>query len=914
MSSSLNKRKTAILLYQIEEALGNYIIDNANLEELSNSKISEIFTREANKGNALDVNSLSNVIEKTYLDEVFSFSLDITKNTTSYDKILYLRDLFHKLGVYEIRNVISHPNNVFLDCYWYRVASIASDPVIEILGLDEITKTLISSEKGILEDPPEEWYKKSIWQIANNLPEKLDHAVTGLIGRNKEIQTLNKYLINPRINTVAIVAPGGLGKTAIALDILNSLILSPETRKWAEAVVFVSMKTEKLTAQGVIDLDAIETIDQLKTDVVLSVNDIFDDEIEEFDSLITDYYDKKLLLFIDNLETLLRDNPHVFEELNNSLPPSWRVLVTSRISINNASVISLQSLTASSAEHLARLYVTRRGGENLDSDSYKRIAKQCHYNPLAIRLTLDLLISGKELPESISVANKEIAEFSYNNLIEVLSHDSVKILEAIFVEDKSNRLSLCETLEMTMDEVAKGVTALSSTSLISRRIHNNTESYQLNTSVRDLLLRSPRNIQVRNEVQNSIRKRRALAQEIDIKQSHSNLSSLDINYIPEDTNEGLKILVTNLNKNIFRKKRNTNSAISLYKEFNDAKHIYENEWLFHRSFARIKSELRDVNGTEAGYIKAIELNSNDHLSKLLLAQHYHRQLAKYDKAEESYETLITDDWDELLRQDKKFCAEVLDGYFLSILFQHKYELILEKTKRWKEDENFSGILGSFRAGAWKRKMENIVESDPDTVVDSLWSAVRIIDDVFKNEGYIFNACQQGLKIFEEIEYCFSRTNYSGNYQDKGFELLCFIEKHIIEISTVMKKFSTKESVVFIKKLRKIKINDNPFNKYKWSNYIQPMFTNGIDYSDALSSGLTIIKVTHIPIKYNKTSTFIFGEDEQKTRFFLHFDTLENGGWQDWKSIRNGVSLAIEKGEEGKNGKDTPSKKTYLVRN
>lgn len=63
------------------------------------------------------------------------------------------------------------------------------------------------------------------------------------------------------------------------------------------------------------------------------------------------------MLCIDNLETLLRDSHEKFEELNYSLPANWRVLVTSRVTISNATILSLEALKEKSAIHLARIYM-----------------------------------------------------------------------------------------------------------------------------------------------------------------------------------------------------------------------------------------------------------------------------------------------------------------------------------------------------------------------------------------------------------------------------------------------------------------------------------------------------------------------------------------------------------------------------
>jgi hypothetical protein len=591
------KRKAAMVLHQIEESLGNFVLNNGDVSSLNVDSLDVIHKRELDKGRVFNSAAIKDIIEATYLDELFRFALDITKDNSLNESVKYLYSLFHHLDIYEIRNVISHPNRPFWDCYWYRVAAIASDPVHEILKLDDIKKSLVSAEKGLISDPPEEWLRKIIWQIPNNIPKQFDHTVTGLIGRKKEIQELQKLISNPRINTIALVAPGGTGKTALALDLLSNIVSSPSYSKYIDAVFYVTMKTEKLTANGIVYLDSIETISELKKAIVDSVNDVYEEDYLTFDDIIDTYKNSSIFLCIDNLETLLRDNPNSFEDFNCSLPPSWRVLVTSRIVISNSSIFSMEMLKESAAIHLARIYMANRGGNPLDEQYYLKLVNDCFYNPLAIRLTIDLILTGKDVPESINIANKEIAEFSYNNLIDALSSNAIDVLEAIFVEDTSSRLSLCEILRIQLDDVSSAIGELSKTSLITRKSAGQGESYSLSNSVKELLLISPKNIDARNNVQNLINKRRELSNQIDIMQNQKEIPFWHQDFIPKDTSENLKILVKEINQGMAKVKKNKNKnteiTIPLYKRLQETRFMYEQYPIYHKASARVSEALRD---------------------------------------------------------------------------------------------------------------------------------------------------------------------------------------------------------------------------------------------------------------------------------------------------------------------------------
>ena len=138
-------------------------------------------------------------------------------------------------------------------------------------------------------------------------------------------------------------------------------------------------------------------------------------------------------------------------------------------------------------------------------------------------------------------------------------------------------MSLCELLGLTLDEISSTIGELSNTSLISRKSTEQDEIYSLSDSVKDLLIISPRNIEIRNSVQDSINKRRTLSQEIDIKQDKQDLPEWHLNYIPKETTENLKIIISEVNKDIKKAEKNSNIAIKLYKKMKETHHFYKND-------------------------------------------------------------------------------------------------------------------------------------------------------------------------------------------------------------------------------------------------------------------------------------------------------------------------------------------------
>lgn len=133
--NKINKRKCQMVLFQLEESLGDYVSTHA-----ANDRVIPSLSEGDELKKAVDA------IESAYLDEIFRYALDISKNTSDYAYVVSLYNKFNELSLFEVRNSLAHPNRIFNDNYWYKVATIASDPTISLLNLTDVTSALISAE------------------------------------------------------------------------------------------------------------------------------------------------------------------------------------------------------------------------------------------------------------------------------------------------------------------------------------------------------------------------------------------------------------------------------------------------------------------------------------------------------------------------------------------------------------------------------------------------------------------------------------------------------------------------------------------------------------------------------------------------------------------------------------------------
>ena len=913
MDITLYRRKTAMVLHEIECSLGNFILDeDISIEDIPQDIVKNVVARDSQRKQFSEIIRPKDIIESTYLDELFSIAIEITKNNSLNEYIQFIRDQFIINDIYSIRNVISHPNRQFVISYWYKVAAIASDPIINILKLDKVHSALISAEENNLSDPPDEWYEKTMWELPNNLPEVFEHGITGLVGRQKEQDLLIDCLKNRRVSNIAIVAPGGIGKTALALDLLSLQVKNPDTKNHFDSCIFSTLKTEKLTSEGVIKLDSIESLIELKESIIAAANKIYDEAYLTFDELCRNKSEEKVLLFIDNLETLLINSTKDFEEFTYDLPAAWRVLITSRISIGNARVISLEPLKEKHALHLARTYLLKRNRKNLPEEVLKNLVSKCFNNPLAIRLSIDLYLTGKEIPESISVANKEIASFSYSNLIDALSDISVNILEALFISDNNNRITLCEMLSLSLEEIVESIAQLSNTSLINRNTSEGGEIYSLSESIRELLVTTPRNIHLREKLLDDLKRRKAITKQIEHEQRQNSIPPYHWDYIPNNLNENLMPFIKDVNKSF--KGMNIPSkakAINLMNKCRDMDHLYNEVSIFNRSYGRVASSLNASPIAITKFKKALQLDPSDVNASIFLAMHHHNN-GDYNLAYDIYNELINQGWCNEDEYVPEFPQRIYNGYYLALLFDLRYPEIMEQSKKWKDLKHSRGIVGVFRATALKRMAEDFIQNDPEQCKSLLSRAMRTLNDVIRVDGYIRPACEQTKSVFNELAVILKMPVFKQD-QDFSNESLGFIAAHLNNITSYVKIGGDDEITKLIRRLSSVEMPKNPFTSFSIPKHAQSDLYNPIDEEYAIQKGLEIVQISNIPKPKDgmESPMYIFAKKDNKN-YYLRYEFLKNGGYAEWFNMKQGDSLAIRPLKDQPKGKSLLASEIYLL--
>ena len=888
--------KTAMIIYELELSLGNYIIDNNLLDNIPETSKLNIIEREKLKGTLISKDDINLIIEASYLDEIFNFAINITENTSLNIYVKELKQLCSILGIFNIRNAVSHPNRPFPDSYWFRSAAIASDPLIEKLNLTSVRNALNSAIEENLNTPPDEWLYNVNWAIPNSLPLTFDHEITGLLGRDKEFKDLENVLSKERNNLIAIVAPGGIGKTALVLQYLKDLSLSPHWSSKLSSILFCSLKNERLTADGLEMIEAINGVNQIKETILNDLKTIYKNpDIESFEEAMDLFENEKILICIDNLETLLVDSQKEFIEFNQSLPLKWRVLVTSRISIDSATTVPLEPLIKRHAINLSRNYLKKRGVIDFKASDLEIIADAANNNPLAIRLTIDLYIKGGDISQSINKSQKDIASFSYKNLIESLKASSITILEAIYAIGNPTKSDLNDFLNLNNEEIAESINELSKTSLIIRTSDEfGNEVYLLSDSIRDLLLTNPRNIEVRNQIIEDVKRRKAKILEQSARIKQLGLTEFDDDFIPDGIDSSAFSLITDLNKCLIKSSTPINhvNLISLKEKFSDVIRTKSNDSLLLFHYSRIFRELKD-NANELNFLLKAEKKSDSPRIKIAIALRYFYS-NDYEDALPYFEYLINEGCNDQKISNNKFSFTVTKLYYLCLLFLGNFDKIIEKTENWKNEQNWRGILGVSRATALKRKLE-YKYSSVDTNENIIAEILEIFNLIFVTEGYFDAACVESNKIIKDLIFI---INPNSKYSPRIKELFVnFIAFHFFNIISNQRNenFNSQENKEFLQKIHDIDLKNNALHHVKW--YIGKEEEENIydkEHIEELTvEGYEIVTVYHIPEdKGYGVSSFMFAENSTKNQFYLSVVKFDEG-WNRWGYIKEGSKLAIK---------------------
>jgi len=897
MENHILKGKTAFVLQRLEQGIWNFVSQQS------------VDTGSIRSG--LPV-SIKNEPELVFIRDVFERFYSVLQDEDQRSQAKNLIQLAHQTELWAIRNACSHVGRPFLPCYWYRVASIATHPLLLSLGITDPLFAVEAAESNSFEPVDSEWADAYLADIPNNLPKTADFDVTGLIGRRKERIQVEELLRNQRVPNISVVAPGGTGKTAMILEILRKLVADPHADESFSGIVFCSFKQEELTQAGRQSL-GVEAVDQVyfSQAVLASINDVLDTKHESLESAIDDSSSQRLLLCLDNVEELILNDAELLRNFEDSLPVTWKLVSTSRIPVDGSRVVSVGPMLRKEALHLSRQYSLERQA-SLEQEQLQSITESCACNPLAIKLTIDTVVAGGTVADSISVSNQQIAEFSFQNLIEALDRTDIMILEMIHAGSAPTKAELCETLSLSEEEVAVSLRRLKATSLLENHIDNDVEGsnyWHLNESLKDYLSTNTRNLQIRAEISSLMKKRRQLTTELNAVNQLSNLPDWHQDYVPTQLSPRLRELLSSFKfEGVTKHRVRTSSALAeriseTFKEFRENETLFSAEADFWVSYAKLAA-LLNLPEAPQYFENAIALDPSSMKARL--------GLIKYLDAEGHIDECIKQSVDAMNimkglspSEPGRLRANISIVVCNAAIKGKNFQFVYDHTEKWKDlSGKERAMLGTFRAKALKREAE-FYSSDPEQALPILIRASRILRQVIEYE----EMSKPQAKEFFQIAREFGRLSGSpatSLFVEQISELLEFCSEFFDEAKTELGAHHKKPINYpdLLRNLSKFETGKpNPFGSVNWSLAQAPAITTGIDIEEA-EQNYRLLRIQYIPEpdRSGYRKPFLFLEDESQNRYFLHKSSLPIGEIESWSSLQVGYNIAAEKIEDSSTGR------------
>ena len=263
-------------------------------------------------------------------------------------------------------------------------------------------------------------------RILHNLPAP-DFDETGLLGRDQQSSAVVAMLKRGRDRMITLRGEGGIGKTALALDICYRLVDDPNPP--FEAILWTSLKSERLTPDGVQQLaNAVRDLDGATCALGRAIDPSFDGTAEELAEVLGEM---NTLVVIDNLETI---NGSEVVRLWDALPATVTFLFTSRVGVGQFERhVDVGELEPASAELLLRKFARTR--EQMDlaglpTSRLDEVLRQLRYSPLAIRWYV-LSVEAGRAPSDVLRNQEELLKFCVQNVVETLTPNERTLLDVL---------------------------------------------------------------------------------------------------------------------------------------------------------------------------------------------------------------------------------------------------------------------------------------------------------------------------------------------------------------------------------------------------------------------------------------------------------------------------------------------------
>lgn len=313
-------------------------------------------------------------------------------------------------------------------------------------------------------------------KVYHNLPQK-DYE--NFVGRQKELGKIHETLLpypRSRYHVLTIDGIGGIGKSALALEVANHYLRNADTLPAEErfdAIIWVSAKKTMLTGEGIKRFSYyMEYLDDIYTSIAVTLGrkDITRARDKERHELVKHALThQRTLLIIDNLETI--DDESVISFIKYAPEPT-KIIITTRHWMSISETIRLRGMSEEDA--LALIHdESKKKNLLLSKTDAHQLCDRTGGVPLAIVWSISQMADGygcETVLKRLGQPTNDIIEFCFEGAAErIRDRAAFKLLMAItlFSRDAS-REALGFTTGLSEYDRDDGLVELEKLSLINK--------------------------------------------------------------------------------------------------------------------------------------------------------------------------------------------------------------------------------------------------------------------------------------------------------------------------------------------------------------------------------------------------------------------------------------------------------------
>jgi LuxR family glucitol operon transcriptional activator len=262
-------------------------------------------------------------------------------------------------------------------------------------------------------------------KASHNLPIP-DFDETGFLGRDQEATELLRVCKASPWPIITVLGEGGVGKTALALKVAYELL--DDEKAGFDAVVWTSSKTTRLT---VLDIQNIDGAIRSSVGIFQDISESLIDVTAPIDEILDYLNSFKILLILDNLETILDERVRAFLA---RITSESKVLITSRVGLGELEYrFPLRAMKDEEAVSLLRATAQVRRVPELtrtNNTALKTYCRKMKNNPLFIKWFVSCVQSGRR-PEEALINSAILLDYCLSNVVDYLSDDARFLAKAM---------------------------------------------------------------------------------------------------------------------------------------------------------------------------------------------------------------------------------------------------------------------------------------------------------------------------------------------------------------------------------------------------------------------------------------------------------------------------------------------------